>query len=75
MFAPPPRVARNVLHLQFIADPLSGESLDLVALALQTYMQGSPVRIGALFSWHSMEGELHEDKPFLERSIHHQFVQ
>jgi hypothetical protein len=75
MFAPPLQVARNVLHLQFITDPLSAESADLPGLALQIYMQGSVVRIGALFSWLGMDQELTAKKPFAEQSIQHQFAQ
>jgi hypothetical protein len=49
VFAGVPKVARNAINLQLIADPLSPFVRPVVPDVLQLYLQQMPVRVGVLF--------------------------
>jgi hypothetical protein len=49
MFGGPPMVKRNALHLQIVSNPVSWDMFALQGVLMRMYMEGYPVRIGALF--------------------------
>lgn len=73
MYDPPAQVGRNALNLQLIADPLSREGAALVGAGVQLFLQGTALRIGALFVWPGV-GEDVGDTPFADMPLQHQFV-
>jgi hypothetical protein len=74
MFGGPVQVRRNMINLHIIGDPLSVEGCELVSAALQLYMQGTCVRIGALFTSDLEGGADKQSVPFADLSLHGQFV-
>ena len=74
LFGGAPQVRRNAINLQLIADPLSTAGLQLVSAAVQLYMQGGPVRIGAFFTPHLCTADAPGTVAFADMPLHCQFA-
>jgi Thioredoxin-like domain len=82
MFGMPPAVRRNALHLQVVSDPLSRDTFALQSTLMRMYVDGLPLRIGAIFVLEE-DAELADKRrlrgaaealPFDEMSLASQFV-
>ena len=82
MFGQPPVVARNIITLQLILDPLSPQGLEAVTAVLQAFAGSLPIRAGAYFRIPSLEERAHNrargqelaEVEFDDMSVHEQFV-